>query len=437
MLQTNFIELAKQIAMHTLLLRHDLFQFLDNVAASGESVIPITLMNGRFWLVNHPDWVRQVLTADEAQMGKPEFLLQSNRGWHGDALNTLQGEPWQTRRLACGRALGAGMLQKMLGETRRVTAQMIAVLPQESPVELSGRLLKLVISISLRWILKDDIEEQGGKVPWGEALGAWHCLDSQGMARELMPQRRMRAQDTPVLRRLIHQKWAAQNPDDGLIGTLAQNCQAQGLTLTDEQVFDELVQWLFASHHSVTTTLINCIDRICRDASIAAQVKQCAQANDGDNERANESDNDDNGGECTYSKYTAHLLQEVMRLCMPTPLLFRQTAAPIKLASHSIAAGELIVISPYLLHRDALWFPEPQRFLPARFQAPVNGYAYLPFGAGHRRCIAHRVALMQMKSIIESLVQACDLQALTTLPENLFSQSYPGRDYLVLVHPQN
>lgn len=436
MLQSNLIESAKQIAMHTLLLRHNLFQFLDKVAASGESVIPVALVNGRFWLVNHPEWVRQVLTADEAHMGKPEFLLQSNRGWHGDALNTLQGEQWQTRRLACGRALSGGLLQKMLSETRRATSQMITDFPQEGPVELSGRILKLVISIALRWILAEDLEEHGGKVPWDEALGAWHCLDSQGMARELMPQRRMRAQDTPVLRRLIHQKWAAQNPDDGLIGTLAQNCQAQGLALSDEQVFDELVQWLFASHHSVTTTLINCIDRICRDTTIAAQVRQCAQGNDD----GNDGDNDGNGGDggaCTYSKYTAHLLQEVMRLCMPTPLLFRQTAAPLKLASHTIAADELIVISPYLLHRDARWFPEPQRFLPERFQEPVNGYAYLPFGAGHRRCIAHRVALMQMKTIIETLLQACDLQTLTTLPENLFSQSYPGRDYLVLAQAKN
>jgi cytochrome P450 len=425
MLNPDLIASARRIALHTLLLRRDLFDFLDTLAAAGQAVLRVELVDGHFWLINHPDWVRQVLTAPEEAMGKPDFLLQSNRGWHGDALNTLHGDAWQARRQACARALTPELLQMVVSLTRTATLQMVRDLPQHGPAELGEPILRLLIAVGLRWILAEDLADNGGQVPWAEALGEWHDLDSAGLAHALMPQRRMRAHATPVLRRLIAEKWAsAATPAPGLIGNLAQSCQAQGLRLSDEQVFDELAQWLFASHHSVTTTLINCIDRVMREAEVARRVEKAA--------------NTTKAPHTGEAKYTEHLLKEVMRFCMPTPLLFRQAIMPLQLDGHAIAAGELIAISPWLLHRDARWFAAPACFMPERFAQAINGYVFLPFGAGHRRCIAQRLALLQMKTVIETLVHSgvlTTLTPLTQLPPNLYCVSYPGPPYQVLRHP--
>lgn len=41
------------------------------------------------------------------------------------------------------------------------------------------------------------------------------------------------------------------------------------------------------------------------------------------------------------------------------------------------------------LHNDAKYFPQPEKFMPERFQETTfkNQFVFLPFGQGPRRCI--------------------------------------------------
>jgi cytochrome P450 len=67
-----------------------------------------------------------------------------------------------------------------------------------------------------------------------------------------------------------------------------------------------------------------------------------------------------------------------------------------ELGGYPVAAGAGIVISPYVIHRNPRYFPEPDRFEPERFLG--NGppeFAYLPFGGGARRCIGDAFARIE------------------------------------------
>ena len=66
-------------------------------------------------------------------------------------------------------------------------------------------------------------------------------------------------------------------------------------------------------------------------------------------------------------------------------------------------------MSPYVLQRDARYFPDPERFDPDRwtleFRAALPPFAYFPFGGGPRRCIGDAFAWMELVLVVATLAQ--------------------------------
>ncbi|WP_162793642.1 cytochrome P450 [Streptomyces paludis] len=89
--------------------------------------------------------------------------------------------------------------------------------------------------------------------------------------------------------------------------------------------------------------------------------------------------------------YTRAFVRESMRTHPPAWLLARETTAPTAVSERcTVPAGTTLFVSPYLIHRDPRYWPDPHRFTPDRWTSPHterHRYAYLPFGAGPRVCV--------------------------------------------------
>src|SRR6185503_11359093 len=74
----------------------------------------------------------------------------------------------------------------------------------------------------------------------------------------------------------------------------------------------------------------------------------------------------------------------------------------------------IIVISPYVIHRDARYYSEPDRFNPDRwtpeFKAALPPFAYVPFGGGARRCIGESFAWMELVLVLATVAQRWKLR---------------------------
>jgi cytochrome P450 len=66
-----------------------------------------------------------------------------------------------------------------------------------------------------------------------------------------------------------------------------------------------------------------------------------------------------------------------------------------------------VFVSPWSLHRNARWFPDPDRFDPERFSEEANRtrlpFSYVPFGAGGRRCLGESFAELEGLLILATI----------------------------------
>jgi hypothetical protein len=91
----------------------------------------------------------------------------------------------------------------------------------------------------------------------------------------------------------------------------------------------------------------------------------------------------------TATAATPEAVTELFRVAAPGWLVVRECVEDVPLpgADAPVPAGALVVLSPWLLHRDPRGWADPTRYDPGRPETRRNPW-YLPFSAGHRRCPA-------------------------------------------------
>jgi hypothetical protein len=93
-------------------------------------------------------------------------------------------------------------------------------------------------------------------------------------------------------------------------------------------------------------------------------------------------------------------VDEVLRLYPPSFMIARTIVEPSP-PSFPFATGDLVVLSPWQIHRDPAGWPAPLRFDPGRWRQPQRARWFLPFGLGPRRCPAAAFARAQIAATIE------------------------------------
>jgi cytochrome P450 len=105
--------------------------------------------------------------------------------------------------------------------------------------------------------------------------------------------------------------------------------------------------------------------------------------------------------------------EEALRLYPAVPWWARRLVGPDTLADVELPAGALVIVTPWLTHRDPRWWPDPlafrvERFLPG---APKpQPMAYFPFGAGPRTCLGMGFALLEMTIALAAILRAVRLE---------------------------
>ncbi|MGA2163169.1 MAG: cytochrome P450 [Solirubrobacteraceae bacterium] len=201
---------------------------------------------------------------------------------------------------------------------------------------------------------------------------------------------------------LLYEEIAAHRSDpDGREDILAGLMEARdenGEPLTDEELRDQLVTLLIAGQETTATALAWCFERLLRHPAVLARLER---------ELA--------GGES--DAYLDAVVNETLRVRPPLEGVWRKLTAPLELGGYLLPAGTIVSVTIISVHLSEV-FPDAERFRPERFlDQPTPSYALIPFGGGSRRCIGASFALMEMKTILRTVLEHVELRAPTQKPE--------------------
>ncbi|KAJ7401958.1 Cytochrome P450 3A12 [Pitangus sulphuratus] len=127
-------------------------------------------------------------------------------------------------------------------------------------------------------------------------------------------------------------------------------------------------------------------------------------------------------------EYLDMTLSETLRMYPLGGRIERTCKKDVEINGVTIPKGTIVMIPPYVLHRNPEYWPNPEEFRPERFskenKESMDPYTYLPFGAGPRNCIGMRFALLTLKVAIVSLLQHFTFQTCkeTQIPVKLSSK---------------
>jgi cytochrome P450 len=108
-------------------------------------------------------------------------------------------------------------------------------------------------------------------------------------------------------------------------------------------------------------------------------------------------------------RYAEMVLAESMRLYPPAWAMGRHARADFRLGEYLLPAKTTVLMSQFITHRDARYFPDPLRFNPERFTPEAKSrrskFTYFPFGAGARQCIGESFAWMEGILLLATISQ--------------------------------
>jgi cytochrome P450 len=174
-----------------------------------------------------------------------------------------------------------------------------------------------------------------------------------------------------------------------------------GAPMSEKQLVDNLVTFLAAGHETTAKALTWTLYLLARAPQWQERIKAEVNAVAGGSPVE--------AGHLDRLVVTRMVLKEAMRLYPPAPVMTRLAGETMTLGRETVAAGTLIVIPIFAVHRHRKLWDDPDRFDPERFTAAREaGYPrtqFMPFGFGPRTCIGGTFAMMEATAMLATLVR--------------------------------
>lgn len=162
------------------------------------------------------------------------------------------------------------------------------------------------------------------------------------------------------------------------------------LSVSDEIRRDEVITMLLGAHETTAVTMAWCMRLLALHPDLPVDTPARA------------------------------IVAEALRLYPPGWIIARQVDSRIELAGQFLEAPATVLMSPMVTHYLAEFWPQPEKFLPQRFQAerPVAG-SYFPFGGGDRVCIGESLAWLEATQTVAVMARLWRLVPLDPGPVRL------------------
>ena len=381
---------------------------IDLVQTYGDVVrMPVVI---DMYLVTHPDLVKHVLQDNHLNYGKG-FNYRRMEPFLGKGLLTAEGdEHLRNRRLvqpAFHRQRIAGFADLMAGHT----ARMLTRWEPGTKLDLHGEMMKLTLAVVGDALFSTDISARADDV--GRALCdvleiTNHRFESIFVAPKFFPspqnlrfRRSLAVLDTLVNDLVSARRKGGEVKQDLLAMLMEARTEDGNEGMSDRQLRDEVMTMVLAGHETTANALTWAFYLLSTHPEVERRlVAEVGAALEGRTPTL---------GDLPKLPYTKQVLEETMRLYPPAWAVGRQTIQDDEIGGYHVPKGTDVMLFPFLTHRDARFWDNPEGFDPDRFTpeavAKRHKFAYFPFAAGPRMCIGSAFAMMEMQLVLAMVVQ--------------------------------
>jgi cytochrome P450 len=373
-----------------------------------------------FFLLSHPEYAEHVLITHQDRYVKA-FTYRPLKALLGQGLLTSEGATWQRHRRLVQPVFSHRHIQSFAPAIVAAARDRAAHWAPGMSVDLAAEMRTLTMDVVGRVLFGIDLA--GEAEPVGSAVSR---LQSAMMAAALLsaigsPRRARwladhlipglgRASTTleSLISRIIDARIAAPHPQHSDLLDLLLAAGEGEQPLSREEIRDEVMTLVLAGHETTANTLTWALTLLSRYP--AARDRLVAEADEVLGDR------DPQAADVESLAWTRAVVSETMRLYPPAWTIERDAVVADDIAGVKVSAGDTVAISPYLLHHNPEFWPNPEGFDPRRFlpdeAAERPRHAFLPFGGGRRICVGAGLAQLEATLALATLARSVTLDLL-------------------------
>ena len=354
----------------------------------------------------HPADVEAVLVTHHRSFIKG-IGTRANPEIFGNGLLTSEGEFWLRQRRLSQPAFHRTRIAAYADIMVREAARMLDGWRDDQELDIHREIMQATLAIATRTLFGVDlgprmpvvagaldafIRQNAGVSVWQlilklPTLKRWRYLRGAGALDE-------------IVYGIIRERRASGMGDD-LLSDLLRAQDSDGSFMTDQQIRDEVMTMLLAGHETTALTLSWAWFLLATHPDVQAKLQD-----EVDRVLTGRPPTAVDVGQLTY---TNDVVRETMRLYPPAWVITRMAAQQVEIGGYVVPTGSNIILSPWVTHRDARFFPQPDLFDPERWSAGREQasakFAYFPFGGGPRICIGNSFALMEAAILLVAVAQ--------------------------------
>lgn len=383
-------------------------RFMDELRKYGE-LVRINIGSREVYVANSPDLIHCILVTDGNKYDKGR-LFDKSRDALGNGLPSSGGTFHKRQR----RLMQPAFHHSRIGH---YAALMEGLAREESnswssgqTVDLKERLHALTLKIVTKSMLSVDVDgtflsEVQSSLPIVLRGIAWRTiLPMDRIERLPLPESRRFNAAKNSLRSAVDQvidRYRMDGKDHGdlLSMMLTARDARTGETMSNDEVAAEVMTTIVAGAESSALTLSWFFHEIGRRADVEQQVlSEVESVMQGDFISFDS---------LSHLAYTRRALTETLRLHCPIWIVMRRSKEQVSLGDFTLPAGAEILFSPYALHRDEAYYPNPLLFDPDRWtekETTARSTTFIPFAAGSRQCIGESFAWAEMTIIVAAIL---------------------------------
>jgi cytochrome P450 len=391
-----------------LLAAPDPLKYFSEIAKQYGDVAGLRLLNVKVFLINHPDYIEDVLVNHPRKFVKG-WVLRANKRTFGQGLLTSEGEFWlRQRRLAqpaFHKARIAGYAATMVEYTERLMQEW----RDGEERDIHAEMMRLTLQIVGRTLFDADVERDARDI--GQAMELLLKLGANFRRTVFVPQwlptptnvrielamRRIEK----VLYRIIAERRASGCDAGDLLSMLLAAQDEDGSRMTDQQLRDEAITLFLAGHETTANALAWTWWLLANHPRVEAVLHEELRSVLAGRTPGLE--------DMPKLPYTNQVITESMRLYPPAWGIARTAIEDHEIAGYAVPKGSGVSFTQWTIHRDERWYEAPEEFRPERWEGDLlkrlPRFAYFPFGGGPRQCIGNTFALMETALVLATAAQ--------------------------------